>query len=339
MSTGPKRIVSVRLPAAAAPGSAQHSSSATASEIPPRVQCTRRTLTDAPVRVEHHPAPDYHWSVAASDDFSLRLDGLPPAEEPPDFLDLPERTRKPRRAGITHVLDRGMSPLALESLVETAGAHIDLIKLGWGTAYVSRGVRDKVAICRDVGISVCPGGTLFEIAVKQGSVEPYLEWLRVLGIDHIEVSNGSLPIPVEEKRALIARLAAEFTVIAEVGSKGSQPAVASDWVAEMLGDLAAGAALVIAEGRESGTVGLFDSSGAIHAELVEAIVHALGAETIIFEAPQRSQQAWLLGHLGPNVNLGNIQAEDVIALETLRRGLRFETLDLLPSAARQTADA
>ena len=197
-------------------------------------------------------------------DFSRSASTACPPEEPPDFLDLPERTRKPRRAGITHVLDRGMSPLALESLVETAGAHIDLIKLGWGTAYVSRGVRDKVAICRDVGISVCPGGTLLEIAVEQGSVEPYLEWLRVLGIDHIEVSNGSLPIPVEEKRALIARLAAEFTVIAEVGSKGSQPAVAADWVAEMLGDLAAGAALVIAEGRESGTVGLFDSSGAVH---------------------------------------------------------------------------
>ena len=275
--------------------------------------------------------------MATSDDFSLRLDGLPPAEEPPDFLDLPERTRKPRRAGITHVLDRGMSPLALESLVETAGAHIDLIKLGWGTAYVSHGVRDKVAICRDVGISVCPGGTLFEIAVKQGSVEPYLEWLRVLGIDHIEVSNGSLPIPVEEKRALIARLAAEFTVIAEVGSKRSQPAVAEHWVEEMLGDLAAGAALVIAEGRESGTVGLLDSSGAIHAELVEAIVHALGAETIIFEAPQRSQQAWLLGHLGPNVNLGNIATDDVIALETLRRGLRFDTLDLLPRGSEQAA--
>ena len=277
-------------------------------------------------------ARDYHWPVATPEDFSLRLDGLPPAEGPPDFLDLPERTLKPRRAGITHVLDRGMSPLALESLVETAGAHIDLIKLGWGTAYVSRGVRDKVAICRDVGISVCPGGTLFEIAVAQDGLEPYLEWLRSLGIDHIEVSNGSLPIAAEEKRALIARLAAEFTVVAEVGSKRSLDAVAEEWVAEMLGDLAAGAALVIAEGRETGTVGLFDANGAVHAELVEAILHAVGHEVVIFEAPQRSQQAWLLRHVGPNVNLGNIQVEDVIALETLRRGLRFETLDLLPSA-------
>jgi phosphosulfolactate synthase len=252
----------------------------------------------------------------------------------PDFLDLPERTAKPRRAGITHVLDRGMSPLALESLLATAGEHIDLIKLGWGTAYVSRGVRDKVAICREAGIAVSLGGTLLEIAFEQGRVEAYVEWLRELGIDHVEVSNGSLGLAVEAKRTLISQLAGEFTVIAEVGSKRSLDAVAEEWVAEMLGDLAAGAALVIAEGRESGTVGLFDASGAVHAELVEAILHAVGPEVVIFEAPLRSQQTWLIRHAGPNVNLGNIKAEDVIALETLRRGLRFETLDLLPSAVR-----
>jgi phosphosulfolactate synthase len=252
----------------------------------------------------------------------------------PDFLALPERTAKPRRAGITHVLDRGLSPLALESLLETAGEHIDLIKLGWGTAYVSRGVKDKVSICREAGVGISLGGTLLEIAREQGRVEHYLEWLRELGIDHVEVSNGSLPIAPEDKRALISHLAGEFTVIAEVGSKRSLDAIAEEWVAEMLGDLAAGAALVIAEGRESGTVGLFDATGAVHAELVEAILHAVGREVVIFEAPLRSQQTWLLQHVGPNVNLGNIKAEDVIALETLRRGLRFETLDLLPSAVR-----
>ena len=252
----------------------------------------------------------------------------------PDFLDLPERTVKPRRAGITHVLDRGLSPLALEALMATAGEHIDLVKLGWGTAYVSRGVRDKVAICREAGVAISLGGTLLEIAFEQGRVERYLEWLRDLGIDHVEVSNGSLPIAVEDKRALISQLAGEFTVIAEVGSKRSLHAVAEEWVAEMLGDLAAGAALVIAEGRESGTVGLFDATGAVHAELVEAILHAVGREVVIFEAPRRSQQTWLIEHVGPNVSLGNIQPEDVIALETLRRGLRFETIELLPSAVR-----
>ena len=267
-----------------------------------------------------------------ADRLTLRLDGSPPVRHrAPDFLDLPERTAKPRRAGITQVLDRGVSPLELESLIQTAGEHIDLIKLGWGTAYVTRGVADKVAICREAGIRICLGGTLLEVAVHQGKVEEYLDWLRELGIDHVEVSNGSLPMAPADKRSLIRRLAGEFTVIAEVGSKGAQAANAEDWCSEMLGDLAAGAAWVIAEGRESGTAGLFDNTGAVRAELVDAILHAVGPETVIFEAPQRAQQTWLLEHVNPNVNLANIAPADVIPLETLRRGLRYETLDLLPS--------
>jgi phosphosulfolactate synthase len=268
------------------------------------------------------------------DDRSLRLDGVGPPHVPmrrmPDFLELPPRTEKPRRAGITHVLDRGLSPLSLESLLITAGQHIDLIKLGWGTGYVSAAVADKVAICRDAGVAICPGGTLLEIAVAQGRLDAYVQWLRELGIDHVEVSNGSLPMEPARKAELIQRLAGEFTVIAEVGSKSAADAVADAWCAEMLSDLAAGAALVIAEGRESGTVGLFDTAGEVHGELVDAILHAVGQETVIFEAPQRAQQAWLLRRVGPNVNLGNIAPDDVIALETLRRGLRYDTLDLLP---------
>jgi phosphosulfolactate synthase len=270
-----------------------------------------------------------------TDRLTLRLDGLPPVRHrPPEFLDLPERTAKPRRAGITHVLDRGLSPLELESLLQTAGEHIDLIKLGWGTAYVTRGVADKVAICREAGVRISLGGTLLEIAIEQGKLEEYLDWIRELGIDHVEVSNGSLPMSAEAKRALIRRLAGEFTVIAEVGSKGAQHANPDEWCEEMLGDLAAGASMVIAEGRESGTAGLFERSGAVRAELVDAILHAIGPETVIFEAPQRAQQTWLLQHVSPSVNLGNIAPEDVISLETLRRGLRYETLDLLPSAVR-----
>ena len=268
---------------------------------------------------------------------SLRLDGEPPLgrrRHAPDFLELPPRTDKPRRGGITHVLDRGLSPLSLESLLIAAGEYIDLIKLGWGTAYVSGAVTDKVSICRSAGVAICPGGTLLEVAVAQGAVDRYVDWLQGLGIDHIEVSNGSLPMAPERKAELIRSLAGEFTVISEVGSKSAADAVAGDWCDEMLSDLAAGAALVIAEGRESGNVGLFDATGAVHPELVEAILQAVGHETVIFEAPQRAQQAWLLRHVGPNVNLGNIGPEDVIALETLRRGLRYDTLDLLPSPER-----
>jgi phosphosulfolactate synthase len=269
------------------------------------------------------------------DDRTLRLDGVGPPHVPrrrtPEFLVLPERTPKPRRSGITHVIDRGLSPLSLESLLITAGEHIDMIKLGWGTAYVSGAVGDKVAICRDAGVAVCPGGTLLEIAVHQDRLEPYVDWLHELGIDHVEVSNGSLPLSRERKGELISQLAREFTVIAEVGSKSDEEAIASDWCEEMLSDLAAGAAMVIAEGRESGTVGLFDATGDVHGELVDAVLNAVGQETVIFEAPQRSQQAWLLRRVGPNVNLGNISTDDVIALETLRRGLRYDTLDLLPA--------
>src|ERR1044072_9473623 len=191
-----------------------------------------------------------------ADRLTLRLDGLPPVRHrPPAFLDLPERTTKPRRAGITHVLDRGLSPLELESLLQTAGEHIDLIKLGWGTAYVTRGVADKVAICREAGVRISLGGTLLEIAVEQGQLEWDLDRIRDLDIDHVEVANGSLPMGAADKRALIRRLAGEFTVIAEVGSKGAQDANAEEWCDEMLGDLASGAAWVIAEGRESGTAG------------------------------------------------------------------------------------
>jgi phosphosulfolactate synthase len=275
------------------------------------------------------------------DDLSLRLDGVPGARRvrrpaAPSFLRLPDRTEKPRRAGITHVLDRGLSPLALESLLMTAGRHVDMMKLGWGTAYVSGAVADKVAICRGAGVALCPGGTLLEVAVHQGQLKAYVDWLSGLGIDHIEVSNGALAMSPARKSELIRQLAGDFTVIAEVGSKSAQTADADAWCTEMLSDLASGAALVIAEGRESGTVGLFDSTGAVHGELVEQILHAVGRETVIFEAPQRSQQAWLLRHVGPNVNLGNIAAEDVIGLETLRRGLRFDTLDLLLEDERAT---
>src|SRR5262249_10190246 len=158
-----------------------------------------------------------------------------------------------------------------------------------------------------------------EIAVHQGRVDAYVEWLRELGIDHVEVSNGSLPMERARKAELISRLAVEFTGIAEGGSKSGDDAVAGDWCSEVVADLAAGAALVIAEGRESGTVGLFDATGAVHRDLVDEILRAVGQETVIFEAPRRAQQAWLLRRVGPNVNLGNIAHEDVIALETLRR--------------------
>jgi phosphosulfolactate synthase len=249
----------------------------------------------------------------------------------PGFLSLPERTAKPRVTGLTHVLDKGLSLVGLQSLIETASAYIDFVKLGWGTAYVAHGVKAKVAMCQEDGIAACLGGTLFEIAVHQGRLGPYVQWLHRLGVKYIEVSDGAVGMPLDEKRALIRALSKEFRVISEVGSKDpSRPVVAAEWVGEMLGDLEAGASLLIAEGRESGTVGVYRTDGAVREDLVEEILDALPVGRVIFEAPRKDQQAWFIRQVGSNVNLGNIHPDEVLALETLRVGLRADTLDLLP---------
>lgn len=249
----------------------------------------------------------------------------------PGFLSLPHRPPKPRTEGLTHVLDKGLSLLGLESLLQAARDSIDIIKLGWGTSYVSGGVKAKVALSHRAGIHMCPGGTLLEICDHQGRMLDYVRWLHRLGVTHVEVSNGALGMATERKRELIRMLAKDFTVLSECGSKNpSADVVAADWVAEMAGDLEAGASLLIAEARESGTVGLYHPNGEVRAELVEALIGALPQERIIFEAPAKDQQAWLIRRLGASASLGNIQTDEVIALETLRLGLRSDTLDLLP---------
>jgi phosphosulfolactate synthase len=247
----------------------------------------------------------------------------------PGFLSLPERTSKPRATGLTHVIDKGLSPVELQSLIETAGSYIDFLKLGWGTAYVANGVKGKVATCRAADIHACLGGTLFEIAVHQGRLAEYVNWLHRLDIEHVEVSDGALEMPVERKQAIIRTLTKEFRVIAEVGSKDpTRPVVAAEWVAEMVGDLEAGASLLIAEARESGTVGLYRADGTVR-DVVEAITAAIPAGRIVFEAPRKEQQAWFIRRIGPDVNVGNVQPHDALALETLRLGLRADTLDLV----------
>jgi len=249
----------------------------------------------------------------------------------PGFLSLPARSGKPRTEGLTHVLDKGLSYLALQSLIQTAGDCIDIVKLGWGTAYVSDGVKAKVALCKESGIRMSPGGTLLEICEHQGRIEDYVLWMHRLGLTHVEVSNGAFGMETSRKRELIRRLSQEFTVLSECGSKNPRvDVVADDWVEEMTGDLEAGASILIAEARESGTVGLYTPNGEVRAELVEAIVANLPVEKVIFEAPRKDQQAWFVRRLGSVANLGNIPADEVIPLETLRLGLRSDTLDLLP---------
>lgn len=270
-----------------------------------------------------------------SDPLHTDIHGESPA---PDFLRLPSRGRKPRDRGLTLVIDRGLSLPALEALLEVAGPHVDLVKFGWGTAYVSQGMRAKVTACREAGVRACTGGTLLEIAAAQGKVTEFRHWVASLGIDTVEVSEGSVGLGRGVKRRLISELASDFRVVAEVGSKDPSVRVRPlEWVDHMLRDLDAGASLVVAEGRESGTVGLYGPDGEVREFLVDAILGAVPSDRVVFEAPSRVQQAWFVRRVGPDVNLGNVPADEVLPLETLRRGLRADTVDL--AVDRSPADA
>ena len=246
-----------------------------------------------------------------------------------DFLALPERTSKPRSRGVTHVIDRGLPIATLESLLDLAGAHIDFVKFGWGTAYVSRHIRAKVVACHEAKVRTCVGGTLLELATVQGKLREFVRWADSLSFDAVEVSEGTVDLGSGIKEGLIAALARDFCVLAEVGSKDPGiPVRPATWAMQMSRDLEAGATFVIAEGRESGTVGLYGADGAVREDLVGTLLSRLPAERIIFEAPEAKQQKWFVRNIGIDVNLGNVAPDEVIALETLRRGLRADTLGL-----------
>ena len=257
----------------------------------------------------------------------------------PDLLVLPPRSAKPRRAGLTHVLDRGMPLADVEALLGVAGEHIDIWKLAWGTAYLDPQVACKVAILREQAIAACVGGTLLEVAWVQGRSERLLDWAAETGFDCVEVSNGARRMTLLDKRRLIERAAARFTVLAEVGAKQADaPVRARAWADEAAGDLEAGATWVVAEGRESGTVGIYSADGRVRPELVEALLRAT-RHRLIAEAPRKDQQAWFIRRLGPDANLGNVVPAEVLGLEALRLGLRADTMDLscgdeeMPAAA------
>ncbi|HYT25092.1 MAG TPA: phosphosulfolactate synthase [Actinomycetota bacterium] len=248
------------------------------------------------------------------------------------FLDLPPRSSKPRRAGVTHVLDKGLPVAGMEPLLAILADHVDLWKLGWGTAYLDPGAGDKVALLARHEVRACVGGTLLEVAWAQGKAEACLAWAGGLGFPCVEVSNGAVGMPLAEKRRLIAQATEGFTVLAEVGAKDpGVPVSPSRWAAEMLGDLEAGASWAVAEGRESGTVGLYRPDGSVRDDVVDAVVGAVGLRTLIFEAPARQQQAWFIRRFGPDVSLGNVPAPEVLGLEALRLGLRADTIELARS--------
>jgi phosphosulfolactate synthase len=254
----------------------------------------------------------------------------------PAFLELPERSAKPRAAGITHVLDKGHPLAEIRNYLETSASFIDLWKLGWGTAYLEPDPAGKVELLSAHDIRACVGGTLLEAAWAQGKAKDLLGWAEDQGFPCVEVSNGAVAMPLHDKRVVIAEAAARFTVLSEVGSKDpAAPVSAREWAEEMAGDLEAGASWVLTEGRESGTVGLYEPDGSVRAHVVEAVAEGVGLERVVFEAPRKDQQAWLINRFGPAVNLGNVALLEVPGLEALRLGLRADTIEL----SRRAGDA
>jgi phosphosulfolactate synthase len=232
---------------------------------------------------------------------------------------------EPRVAGLTHVLDKGLGPRAWEDVLETSGVYIDVVKLGWGTAYVTPNLKRKLEVLQDKRVVI--GGTFFEAVWARGKVEEYKRWLGELGLTHVEISDGAVEIPREQKLELIAELARDFTVLSEVGSKDSSVEFSPDeWTSWLREELDAGAWKVITEARETGSSGIFTKSGEIRTDLIADIGEAVELDDVIFEAPTKAAQAWFIKQFGPEVNLGNIPPDEVIPLETLRRGLRADTL-------------
>jgi len=231
----------------------------------------------------------------------------------------------PRPGGLTHVIDKGLGPRGWEDVLETSGDYIDIVKLGWGTAYVTPNLRAKLDVLR--GKPVVIGGTFFEAVVVQDKLEDYKRWLQGLGLTYVEISDGVIDLPRERKLALVEEFARDFTVLSEVGSKDSDVEfTAEEWTQWLREELDAGAWKVITEAREGASSGIFTGKGEMRTELLGEIADAVPPEDVIYEAPTKAAQAWFIKQFGPAVNLGNIPPEEVIPLETLRRGLRGDTL-------------
>src|SRR5437588_8060805 len=243
-----------------------------------------------------------------------------------DLLDLPHRSDKPRQRGVTHVIDRGLSIAEVDGLMEVAGDAVDIVKLGWGTALATGNLEQKLARYKQHEVPVVLGGTLTELAIAQERLEPLVAWLHELGLEHIEISDGTITIDHDHKLALIERLAKEFVVLSEVGSKDDTRIMAPyRWVELIEQELAAGAWKVIAEARESGTVGIARHDGEVRMGLIDEIAHAVAPAKLLFEAPRKDQQVWFVRRFGPDVNLGHIAPGDVLSLEAIRLGLRSDT--------------
>ena len=250
---------------------------------------------------------------------------------------LPERTVNPRKNGVTMVMDKGISLRQAEDMLASSSDYIDFVKLGFGTSIVSKNVKEKVKLYKDAGIKVYVGGTLFEAFIVRNKFDDYLKYIDDLKLDCAEVSDGSIELEHDVKCEYISKLAKNYTVLSEVGSKEEGVIIhPARWIRMMESELQAGAFKVIAEARESGTTGIFHKNGSAHTMLINRIVNKVKIENIIWETPQKSQQVYFIKLFGCNVNVGNIGVDDVIPLETLRLGLRGDTFfTYLPEEMKQ----
>ncbi len=248
------------------------------------------------------------------------------------FKHIPNRTKSPRDNGLTMVMDKGLSIRESENMVSSASKHIDIVKLGFGTAFLTEDLDKKIKLYQNAGFKVYFGGTLFEAFIIRDMFQEYVELIKRFEMDTVEISDGSITIDHNKKCEYINILSQNTTVLSEIGSKSADILIPPyKWINMMDKELEAGSWKVIAEAREGGNVGICRETGEIRSDLIEEILTKIPQDKILWEAPQKSQQVWFIKLMGANVNLGNIAPHEIIPLECLRLGLRGDTFyDFLP---------
>jgi phosphosulfolactate synthase len=249
-----------------------------------------------------------------------------------DLPYIPQREKKPRSCGLTMMMDKGLSVREAENFCDAASDYTDIVKFGFGTALITKNLKEKIKIYRQAGIRPYFGGTLFEIFQIRGKFDEFRKFINEYDLDLAEISDGSMNLPHAKKLECIRILSKELTVLSEVGYKVAGVVIPDDvWVEMMKTELAEGAWKVIAEARESGNIGIYKPDGSANLELISDILKSVNKDDVLWEAPNKNQQAYFIKLLGANVNLGNIATNEVISLETLRLGLRGDTFfDFLP---------
>ncbi len=244
-------------------------------------------------------------------------------------LTLPNRTQKPRTDGLTSILDNGLPAALLEAYIKSSAGYIDYVKFGWGTALVSIDIQEKIRCCEENQIGFYLGGTLFEKYYHENKLDCFVNLCKSLGCQTVEVSNGTIPLGNSDKAKCIHDLSQEFKVFSEVGYKDNRKSIhlpPSKWIEYILQDIDAGSEKVITEARESGNSGICRDNGELRFGLIEDIITHVPTEKLIFEAPNKKLQTFFIRKVGANVNLANISFDELVSVETLRLGLRSETL-------------